>query len=133
MEVLFVCDHNEGRSQIAEAFFKRFSKKNICASAGINAHSAGMKLKDSNPRVVVFMKELDFDLSSCIIKQLDKEAIAKADLIIVMSDNMLPDFLSNSKKVRIWDVKDFASDLEAYRVLRDKIKHNVELLVKEIG
>lgn len=133
MKILFVCDYNEGRSQIAEAFFKRLSKKNECFSAGITTKSVGLELKDVNPRAIRFMDELGIDIRAQKVKQLTEEDAENADRIVIMSDRTIPDYLLNSKKSMRWDVKDFAPDDDEYRALRDKIKNLVDVLISEIG
>ena len=56
--VLFVCVHNSGRSQMAEAFAKHLSQE------AIEAESAGtMPLGKVNPLVVKVMKEKGIELS----------------------------------------------------------------------
>jgi arsenate reductase len=55
--VLFICGHNSGRSQIAEAFLKDF------AGDKIKVESAGLAPKPINPLVVEVMQELGYDLS----------------------------------------------------------------------
>ena len=57
--VLFVCVHNSGRSQMAEAFVDRL------AQGRATAQSAGTQpAKALNPRVVQAMAEEGFDLSA---------------------------------------------------------------------
>jgi arsenate reductase len=57
--VLFICRHNSGRSQIAEAYLKKL------AGDRVNVESAGLEpAKSVNPLVVEVMKEEGVDLSS---------------------------------------------------------------------
>jgi arsenate reductase len=58
LNVLFICRHNSGRSQIAEAYLKKL------AGDRIHVESAGLEpAKSVNPLVVEVMKEEGFDLS----------------------------------------------------------------------
>ena len=57
IRVLFICGHNSGRSQMAEAFL------NDMAGDRIHVESAGLKPKPVNPLVVEVMQELGYDLS----------------------------------------------------------------------
>ena len=57
IRVLFICGHNSGRSQIAEAFL------NDIAGNQIHVESAGLEPKPVNPLVIEVMQELGFDLS----------------------------------------------------------------------
>ena len=55
--ILFICQSNSGRSQMAEAFFNFFSKKGRAISAGIKPD------KKIHPRTVQVMEEVDVDVS----------------------------------------------------------------------
>jgi arsenate reductase len=57
IRVLFICGHNSGRSQMAEAFL------NDIASDRIHVESAGLEPKPVNSLVVEVMREIGFDLS----------------------------------------------------------------------
>jgi len=77
--VLFVCRHNTGRSQMAEAYLRHFLGDRIdVASAGTIA--ADMP----DPDVVAAMAEDGIDISSARPKLLDAARLAKADRIITM-------------------------------------------------
>lgn len=56
-KLLFVCEHNSARSQMAEAFFNHFS------TGKLMAESAGLEPGTINPTVVEVMKEINIDLS----------------------------------------------------------------------
>ena len=55
--VLFLCTGNSARSQMAEAFLKRY------ASDHYEAHSAGLEPKRINPLTIQVMEEIGYDLS----------------------------------------------------------------------
>ena len=90
MKILFVCNANVGRSQAAEALFKRLSS--------LDAHSAGTRadeivarsnpptrtLKDSPSPAVPYLKELGVDISQNLRTQLTSEMVQQADKVIVM-------------------------------------------------
>jgi phosphinothricin acetyltransferase len=77
--VLFVCKHNTGRSQMAEAFLRRF------AGRAIEVASAGTIAADRpDPGVVAAMADADMDISSASPKLLDPSIVARADRIITM-------------------------------------------------
>ena len=57
MRVLFICGHNSGRSQMAEAFL------NKTAGHKMHIESAGLEPKPINPLVVEVMQEIGYDLS----------------------------------------------------------------------
>jgi protein-tyrosine-phosphatase len=77
--ILFVCKHNTGRSQMAEAFLRRF------AGDAIEVASAGTIAADRpDPGVVAVMAEVDMDVSRATPKLIDASMVARADRIITM-------------------------------------------------
>jgi arsenate reductase len=77
--VLFVCRHNTGRSQMAEAYLRRF------AGEAVEVASAGTEAADApNPGVVAAMAEEGVDISQARPKLLDPAVAARADRIITM-------------------------------------------------
>jgi protein-tyrosine-phosphatase len=77
--VLFVCRHNTGRSQMAEAYVRHFVGADVViASAGTIAADV------PDPRVVAVMAEDGIDISAARPKLLDAEHLAAADHIITM-------------------------------------------------
>ena len=137
MKVLFVCKANVGRSQIAEAFFNKFSKKNKAVSSGSHAvdypSRIGKKLTKHALDIVGIMKEEGINLSQKSPKQLTKKMADEADKIIVLHVEKLPDFVDMKKVIR-WDIQDlYRMTPEDQRKLRDQIKKKVLELVKEIG
>jgi protein-tyrosine-phosphatase len=108
MKVLFVCTGNIGRSQIAEAVFKKYSKHPVF-SAGTKVHEyEGQKLKDYPATNVIYsLKEEGFDISENRRNQVTPEMIKSFDKIILMAEpENTPDFLKNNKKVIYWEIKD---------------------------
>ena len=70
--VLFVCVHNSGRSQMAEAFFNQMAKSKA------QAYSAGAQPADRvNPVLVKAMKEVGIDISQNKPKALTAEMVAR--------------------------------------------------------
>jgi arsenate reductase len=77
--VLFVCKHNTGRSQMAEAFLRRFVGDDVeVASAGTIAADR------PDPGVVAAMAKIGFDISGARPKLLDPALVERADRIITM-------------------------------------------------
>jgi L-amino acid N-acyltransferase YncA/protein-tyrosine-phosphatase len=77
--ILFVCKHNTGRSQMAEAFLRRM------AGNDVDVASAGTLAADRpDPGVVAVMAEVGIDISAARPKLLDPAVLAKADRIITM-------------------------------------------------
>lgn len=77
--VLFVCTHNSGRSQMAEAFAARLGKGKL------EAQSAGTEPADDlNPIVVQAMNEIGYDMAGQRPKLMTLEMVEWADLVITM-------------------------------------------------
>lgn len=56
--VLFVCNHNAGRSQMAQAFFERYGPEDVIAESAGNQPAAQIW-----PTVIEAMREIGFDLT----------------------------------------------------------------------
>ena len=140
MRILFVCKANVGRSQMAEAFFNRLSKKHRSTSAGFlvgdrDGKPLHEKGTSSGEFVVGSTTELGYDLSENRRKQLTPRMVRDADGIFVMADREeVPDYLRGSKKAVFWDVADGKGQpYEFHCRMRDQIRSLVEGLIKEIG
>ena len=78
-EVLFVCVHNAGRSQMAAALLERE------AQGGVRVLSAGSEPADQlNPAVIEAMKEIGIDISAERPKKLDEDMVRESDVVITM-------------------------------------------------
>lgn len=137
MKVLFVCKSNVGRSQMAEGFFNKFSKKNEAISAGVAVEERylGKRLGDITIFVVPVMKEEGIDISDNRPKQLNEKVVDEVDKIIVMVERDLwPDYLKSEERAIFWGVDDpRKGDMDVHRKARDEIKMRVKKLVEEIG
>lgn len=141
MKVLFVCNANVGRSQAAEALFKRLSSHEA-ESAGTRADEIVARsnpptrsLGDAGSTAIPYMKEQGVDISENTRKQLTPEMVQDADKIIVVADkDTWPNYLNNSDKVVVWDIQDTRGmGPDSATPLFDEIKQRVEELVREIG
>jgi len=125
--VLFICVHNAGRSQMAEAFFNKMSDgRHKGISAGSNPAA------QVNPVVVEAMKEVGIDIGGRRPKKLDKEMVLEADLAITMGcgEDACP-VVPN--ELRDWDIEDpHGKPIEVVRGIRDEIRRKVEALVREL-
>jgi arsenate reductase (thioredoxin) len=126
-EVLFVCTHNAGRSQMAAAFLQR-------RGAGrIQVISAGSEPADElNPAVVQAMEEIGIDISAERPKLLDDAMVRESDVVITMGcGDACPVY--PGKRYEDWDLPDPADqDLETVRGIRDQIASRVETLVGDL-
>ncbi len=123
--LLFVCNHNAGRSQMAQGFFERLGPKDI------RAESAGNRpAKEIWPEVVEAMRELGIDLSERKPKKLTTEMQLHADWAVTMGCGDACPYVPTA--VEDWDVPDPAGrPLAEVRAIRDGIRERVERLVAE--
>ena len=118
MNVLFVCNGNVARSQIAETLFNHLSGHQA-TSAGtavrhldvegqtIKAHSETPGAPVTPGIVLDLMQEKGFDLSGNTRNQVTLEMVDSADRIILMLGRIPPeDFLAQSEKTEVWDITD---------------------------
>jgi arsenate reductase (thioredoxin) len=127
-EVLFVCTHNAGRSQMAAALLDRQ------AAGRIRVTSAGSQPANQlNPAVVQAMAEIDLDISREFPKRLTTEQVQTADIVITMGcGDACPVY--PGKRYLDWDLPDPAGlDLAAVRPIRDEIRRRVASLVRDLG
>jgi len=120
---LFVCVHNAGRSQMAEAFAKK---------RGLKAVSAGtMPTASVNPTVVQAMKEKRIDISSKTPKLLTTEMISQATHVFTMGCSVeevcpRPMLAKMEKKLVDWKIEDpKGKAVEGIREIRDGIERKV--------
>ncbi len=128
--VLFVCIHNSGRSQMAEAFF------NLMARGKARAYSAGTQPAGKvNPVVVEAMKEIGIDISSNIPKVLTVDMIEKADRMITMGCGAEAEAVCPASFIETedWALEDpYGKSIEEVRKIRDQIKERVSKLIKQL-
>jgi arsenate reductase (thioredoxin) len=123
-EVLFVCTHNAGRSQMAAALLERE------AAGLVRVTSAGSQPADQlNPAVVAAMAEIGIDISREIPKRLTTDQVHEADIVITMGcGDACPVY--PGKRYLDWDLPDPAGlDLRAVRPIRDEIERRVRALL----
>ena len=126
-EVLFVCVHNAGRSQMAAGLVKLRSRGRI------HVRSAGSApASEINPAVIEAMDELGVDLSEEFPKPLTNEFVQAADVVITMGcGDACPVY--PGKRYEDWELDDPAGrDLAAVRVIRDQIDVRVQRLIAEL-
>src|SRR5436190_574763 len=119
-EVLFVCVHNAGRSQMAAALLHERS------GGRIRVRSAGSEPAERiNPVVVEAMAELGLDLSRELPKPLADEAVRDADVVITMGcGDACP--IYPGTRYEDWPVEDPAGrPLDDVRRIRDDIDARV--------
>jgi arsenate reductase (thioredoxin) len=126
-EVLFVCVHNAGRSQMAAGLTK------LRSDGRISVRSAGSDPADEiNPAVVEAMAEVGLDMSEEFPKPLTDEVVRAADVVITMGcGDACP--IYPGKRYEDWVLDDPAGqDLETVRRIRDEIDARVTVLVRDL-
>ena len=126
-EVLFVCVHNAGRSQMAAGLVK------LRSQGRIHVRSAGSEpANEINPAVVEAMEELGVDLNEEFPKPLTDEVVHAADVVITMGcGDACP--IYPGKKYEDWQLDDPAGqDLETVRRFRDELDGRVQNLIGEL-
>ena len=128
MNVLFVCLHNAGRSQMSQALFQ--------AGAGGRhaADSAGTQPVDRvHPEVVTVMRELGIDLEHRKPKPLTRERAEWADVVITMGCGDQCPYIPG-KRYLDWELPDPSGlPLERVREVRDEIARRVAALLRDLG
>ena len=128
-KILFVCVENAGRSQMAEAFFRKYSPK------GYEPISAGTKPSEKiNPVAVQVMKEIDIDLGLQMPKILTNEIITDSVLSVnmgCMDKTGCPAvFMRDSVDWNIEDPK--GKPIDKVTEIRDDIEQKVMELCKSL-
>lgn len=127
-EVLFVCVHNAGRSQMAAALLAHH------AGDRVRVRSAGSAPADQiNPAVRSVMAEMGIDLVDAEPKKLTEAAVQASDVVITMGcGDACPIF--PGKRYLDWVLDDPAGrPREEVRVIRDEIDRRVQALLSEIA
>jgi protein-tyrosine-phosphatase len=128
LEVLFVCTHNAGRSQMASALLQHH------AGDRFTVRSAGTAPADTiNPTVVEAMNEVGIDLHAeqATPKRLTDAAVQASDIVITMGcGDSCPIYAG--KRYEDWDVRDPAGQpLAVVRTIRDDIDRRIRTLIDE--
>jgi arsenate reductase len=126
-EVLFVCVHNAGRSQMAAALLDRH------AQGRVRVRSAGSTPADEvNPAVVTAMEEIGLDLSKEFPKPLTTDAVEAADVVITMGcGDACPIF--HGKRYLDWELTDpNGKSVDDVRLIRDEIDARVRDLLADL-
>jgi protein-tyrosine-phosphatase len=126
-EVLLVCTHNAGRSQMAAALLDQQ------ATGRVRVTSAGSQpASELNPAVVQAMAEIGLDISAQFPKPLTAGKVQEADIVITMGcGDACPVF--PGKRYLDWDLPDPAGlALDDIRPIRDEIRRRVLALLRDL-
>ena len=127
-EVLFVCVHNAGRSQMALGFFNH-----LAGGAAIGWSGGSHPAQEINPAAVAAMAERGVDILNEYPKPWADEVLRAADVVVTMGcGDACPIF--PGKRYLDWEIDDPAGrSIEAVRPIRDEIERRVRLLLDELN
>jgi arsenate reductase (thioredoxin) len=126
-QVLFVCVHNAGRSQMAAALLDHHAKGRV------RVRSAGSAPADRiNPAVTAAMDEIGIDLSQALPRPLTDEVVRAADVVVTMGcGDACPVY--PGKRYEDWELQDPAGQpVEVVRRIRDDLDARVRRLLAEL-
>ena len=128
-EVLFVCVHNAGRSQMAAALLAHHAGEQVVVRSAGSAPA-----DDLNPAVIEAMEEVGIDLRAAGAhpKRLDDTAVRASDVVITMGcGDTCP--IYPGKRYEDWVLDDPAGQgVEAVRPIRDEIDRRIRALVDDL-
>lgn len=127
-EILFLCVHNAGRSQMAAAFARELGAGRVII------HSAGSAPGETlNPAVVAAMNEVGLDISAESPRKLTDQMARDADVIVTMGCGDACPYYPG-KRYDDWALTDPAGQpLEVVREVRDEIRSRVSDLLRQLG
>jgi len=127
-EILFVCEQNAGRSQMAAVL------TNHLGEGRVHVRSAGSSPTDViNPAVMAVMAELGLDLGQEFPKPLTDDVVQAADVVVTMGCGDAC-AIYPGKRYLDWELTDPAHlDLDEVRVVRDEIRDRVVALLASVG
>ena len=126
-EVLFVCVHNAGRSQMAAALLDHHARGRV------HVRSAGSTpASEVNPLVVQAMAEIGIDISREFPKSLTDQVVRDADAVVTMGcGDACP--IYRGKRYLDWDLPDpTGRSIEEIREIRAEIDRRVRALLEEL-
>jgi arsenate reductase len=132
--LLFICQGNVSRSQMAEAFYNHLTEGSYGLSAGVDLTVPG-RYRNPDKFTIQVMDEVGISIQRQLVHSFAPFMLQGVDGVITMvPPDKLPDhvlrYLVGDQYVDYWDISDtFEKDLPFYRIVRDMIKEKVEKLV----
>lgn len=126
-KILFICQANVGRSQMAEGFYNFFTQSSQAMSAGVEDFGEKYNFRPTAD-IVAAMAAKGIDISEQRIKVVSEKMVAEADEIVVLcARSLCPAFITRNTKCIFCEVTDpFGQDVRRVSLIRDEI----EMLVK---
>jgi protein-tyrosine-phosphatase len=126
-QVLFVCTHNAGRSQIAQALFEQAAHGRYAAASAGTAPAGRV-----HPEVIEVMSELGIDLSDRHPQPLTRELAQQADIVVTMGCGDQCPFIPGKRYID-WELDDpRGCPVEEVRATRDEIARRITGLLAEL-
>ena len=127
-QVLFVCLHNAGRSQMSRAFFER------AAAGDHEAESAGTTPGERvHPEVAEVMREIGIDIGDREPRKLTHDLAEWADVVVTMGCGDECPYIPGKRYID-WDLEDpKGKPVEQVRAIRDDIEERVKRLLAELS
>ncbi len=127
-QVLFLCVHNAGRSQMALGWFERLAAGRATAFSG-GSEPAG----SVNPVAIAAMAEVGIDISGYEPKRWTDAGLRAADVVITMGCGDTCPYVPGTR-YEDWPLADPAGmGIEFVREVRDQIADRVRGLLRELG
>jgi arsenate reductase len=125
--VLFLCNHNAGRSQMAMGFFRHLAGDRACVYSGGSEPAEAI-----NPAAVAAMAEVGIDIAREHPQRWTDDIVQDADVIVTMGcGDACPYF--PGKRYENWELADPAGlDVDQVRPIRDAIESRVRRLIAEL-
>lgn len=131
-DVLFICEANVGRSQMAEGYYNVFAGSKRAISAGIKSVSKKYGGKPA-PEIIEIMKDDNISISAQRIKVFSMEMVSQVKHVIVLCKrNTCSTQLISLPKTRVIPIQDpHGMGREKTKEVRDKIKELTKFLIKQ--
>lgn len=130
-KILFICQANVGRSQMAEGFYNSITKSNKAISAGVEDFRKKYHFRPTQ-EIIQTMEAVGIDISNQEVKVLTQEMLNDVQKIVILCDKSLcPNFLIEDHRTIFRSVKDphqqKTADIEQ---IRDQIQQIVLSLIE---
>jgi protein-tyrosine-phosphatase len=140
-KILFICRSNAGRSQEAEAFFNKYTKRNEGISAGTEVKLEGRTGQPPGSNVILAMDKYGINISNKKRKQVNVSLLKKANKIIILmeedeaKEHVPPYFKPFENKIIFWDIRDMRgiNDMKIVIKITEKIRKLTQKLIRDIG
>ena len=126
--VLFLCVHNAGRSQMALGWFEHLANGQAIGWSG-----GSEPARQVNPSAIAVMAEVGIDIAAAEPKRWTDDIVRAADVVVTMGCGDACPFFPGVR-YQDWPLDDPAGQgIEAVRPIRDEIEHRVRTLLAELG